>query len=369
MGIMFTADTLIYYLMEQQLLPVDDVVNGEVSIIPIQSRNQSFKVVDRNPYGYFVKQASLATKHTMTLQREAAWYRVCAVATEPPFTHLHPYLPDYFGYDLDQALLIIALVPNGMSLQTYHRLTHQYPVQIGEWLGQALAACHSIQPNALPPQEHRLFQPQLPWMLTAGLRRPVSNSAESPAKAEILDIIHNDSDLLSLLSTLRTQWRAETMIHGDLKWENCLLPRSKPDDPLTSIIIVDWESCSPGDPAWDVGCILHGYLADWIFSMPISAPHTLDAMVAQAAIPLEQILPTLQTFWQTYCHVMFPPGDVPSDWQNRCLRFAGARLLQSAYERLQNASFVTPHSIYLLQVGSNLLRDPSIAAQDWLQLG
>lgn len=365
---MFTSDTLPYYLMEQRLVPQDTFVNGEVTITAVRSRNQSFKVIHDRPQGYFVKQALLAAGQIHTLQREAEWYRWIHQEKHKPFTELQPFLPAYYGFDEEQSLLVTALVPDGLTVREVHRLRRHCPPEIGQWLGQALAACHQIRPAMLPPSMSRRFQAHPPWILMVDNEREGMNESQSPAKGEILAIIRQEAALVEALRSLREQWRPTTMTHGDLKWENCLIPFPHPHASLTGLLVVDWETCAIGDPAWDVGSILHSYIAQWVMSMPTAPGRTAADMVARAESPIEQMHPALQRFWQTYHETMTFSEAEKVEWLLRSVRSAGARLLQTAYEQMQRARHISSHSVYLLQLGDNLLNDPHTAAHDLLQL-
>lgn len=365
---MFTSDTLPYYLIENRLIPVDTFVNGEVTITPVRSRNQSFKVVHDRPQGFFVKQALMAAGQAHTVRREAQWYRWIHSETTPPFTDLQAFLPDFHGFDEDHTLLVTALVPDGCSVRELHRLRRACPRAIGEWLAQALAACHHIRPAMLPSSFSRHVSPQVPWILTVDTERDGMNDPQSPAKGEILAIIRQEPRLVEGLRTLREQWRPTAMTHGDLKWDNCLLPLPHPAAPLTRLVVIDWETCAPGDPAWDIGSIFHSYIAQWVLSMPTAAGLSAEGMVVRADLPIELMHPALQRFWHTYCHAMNLSETEAAEGLSRSVRSAGARLLQTAYEQMHRASRVSPHSVYLLQLGDNLLHDPEAAAHDLLNL-
>lgn len=68
------------------------------------------------------------------------------------------------------------------------------------------------------------------------------------------------------LDSLLSSWQFETLIHGDMRWENCLVRTDR-----DTIHFVDWELANLGDGAWDVAGILHSSLV-W---SPVLRPASL----------------------------------------------------------------------------------------------
>jgi hypothetical protein len=52
----------------------------------------------------------------------------------------------------------------------------------------------------------------------------------------------------------------------------------------------------------------------------------------------------------------------------RAARHAAARMIQTAYETLTQAPQITAHAVLLLQLASNIFRDPRVALSDLLGL-
>ena len=57
---------VVHYLLEQGLLTLDAVVDGELMVIDATRRNRNFKVMRRGQQGYFVKQIQLWDAQTVT---------------------------------------------------------------------------------------------------------------------------------------------------------------------------------------------------------------------------------------------------------------------------------------------------------------
>jgi aminoglycoside phosphotransferase (APT) family kinase protein len=68
-------------------------------------------------------------------------------------------------------------------------------------------------------------------------------------------------------------WRSSTVVHGDLRWDNCMW--SEADGAVT---VLDWEFAGWGDPAWD----LAGLCGDAVAVSAATAGHDTAASLAAA---------------------------------------------------------------------------------------
>lgn len=65
--------------------------------------------------------------------------------------------------------------------------------------------------------------------------------------------VAGDPDLAACLERGRAAWTPDCLVHGDVKWDNCLVDLDR-DPPRVRLI--DWELSGWGDPAWDVATFL-----------------------------------------------------------------------------------------------------------------
>src|SRR5213076_3215200 len=105
----------------------------------------------------------------------------------------------------------------------------------------------------------------------------------------LLAIVRQYPEFPSALEALRTGWRSERLIHGDMKWDNCLVlgsggPGQGPSPPLP-LRVIDWELADFGDGLWDVGGIFHSFLCSWLMSMPPHDQARAELLVGSARYP------------------------------------------------------------------------------------
>ncbi len=110
----------------------------------------------------------------------------------------------------------------------------------------------------------------LPATASAGiLRMPAANPDDWGLKAHAArrlgERIVADPLLSGLLEAAAAAWRPECLVHGDLKWDNCLVEADR-------VRVIDWELSGLGDPAWDVSCVIAEQLALYPETGPGESP-------------------------------------------------------------------------------------------------
>jgi thiamine kinase-like enzyme len=153
---------------------------------------------------------------------------------------------------------------------------------------------------------------------------------------------------------MRAGWRPNTVMHGDMKFDNCLITEG---DGARRLRIVDWELADLGEDIWDVAGILQNYLY-W------SAVSTQTSGGAwSVSMPFEKLQPAMAAFWSAWAAARgLPEGDSMPQLE-RATSFAAARLLQSVMEMLVVTPTMSSYVALLLQTSLNILRDPAAMAR------
>ena len=63
----------------------------------------------------------------------------------------------------------------------------------------------------------------------------------------------------------------------------------------------------------------------------------------------------LRTFWNEYIHVIEKGIENTNELLTRSTKYCAARLIQSAYEMLHSQSELNNMSVYMVQIGLNIL--------------
>jgi len=357
-------------LIRRGLLPKSAIMDGDVVIVDSTSRHRNALVIRRGGPGYFVKEAIPTQPMSLqTLMREASTYAYVQQA-DGALAPLAALMPRFHLFDPLQHLLVLELLPGAENLGAHARRTQQFSEALSAEFGRALATYHRRAAGKVTAASHgRLFPGTIPWALTLSHQAESSIANLSAANAQMLSLIKRYPDFPKRLDALQASWRRDTLIHGDLKFENCVVSYPDGPDKPGHIKVVDWEIADVGDPRWDVGSMLQSWLSYWIFSMPADGTTTDPAQLAmRAQFPLESMQPAIRAFWRQYADTMEVRDEAARDLLDTCAAFGAARMVQTVFESMYQMPQLTPHAIFMLQVSLNVLTEPRGAVSELLGL-
>jgi Ser/Thr protein kinase RdoA (MazF antagonist) len=341
---------VVAYLLRRGLLAPEAVVGGELVVREQSSRNSNFAVEASEGPSYLVKQGRSADGMA-TVAREAAVYEELDRRGEDLCSHL----PGFVGFDPEEGVLVLELLRDAEDLRTRQLRLGSFPAALGRALGQALGTLHremrATYPEAPPPWILSIHRPD------TGVFRDVS-----AANLELIKIVQNADGLGEVLDELRDGWRVETLIHQDAKWDNFLVT---PEDRL---YLVDWELAVAGDPQWDLGSALSQYLSLWLYSIPVTGGEPPARFPALAGHPLDEMKGALRATCEAYAGVAEGPAPLSGELLRRAVAYAGARLLQTAFEASQFEQRLDSAAILHLQLSANLMQRPEGGADQLLGL-
>lgn len=360
-----TSASLPHFLVGRGLISLDSVVDGDLMIVESNSRNRNFKVIRKHSPGFFVKEAQQWKEGaTGLLQREASCYWLAV--NEPGFKSLASLVPAYKLYDPKRYILVMELLPDGENLGEYHRRLGAFPLGVAARLGEVIGTYHhDITLKAAERASSADFPRKVPWILSAHRLDNSPMQTLGGANQQILNIINQYADFHRYLDALREQWRFDSFIHGDMKWENCIVYSQNGE---LQVKAIDWETADFGDACWDVGAILQAYLTFWIMSLPVRGDVPADQYLAQAPYSIEAMQPAIRAFWLAYGRRQ---GLSEVEWQDvlhRSMGYGAARMLQTAFESMYYSPRITVNALSLLQVSLNILSDTKGAVRDLLNL-
>jgi hypothetical protein len=342
---------VVHYLLEHGVLTSEAVVDADVVVRDMTSRNHNFRVELSSGTGFHLKQGRDSLTR-LGVTREASVYLELR-QLNPRFAE---FMPDLRYFDDGAGVLLLDLVRDAEDLRTYHLRRKKFPAELGSAIGYALAILHGLTPPSgeyVPcpyPAFFNFYRPRLEIFRSA-----------SAANLQLIRIVQSSPDFCARLDALRTGLRREAMLHNDLKWDNILLSPN-------GLRLVDWETAVFGDPAWDLGSVFGQYLSWWIFSMPVSGGGPAENFAELAAFPLASMKPAMNALWTAYFSTRGLGSDDTSRFLLRAVGMTAVRLLQSAFEASQFAAQLTSSDVLHLQLASNILERPVDACRHLLGL-
>ncbi|MBV9785414.1 MAG: aminoglycoside phosphotransferase family protein [Acidisphaera sp.] len=347
---------LVRYLLDLGLVERSAVVDGSFVAIPASRRNRNFRV-ECGDARLFVKQAGPQGLMTQaSLAREAAFCWL--TATEPKLAALAPIVPGCVLHDPSRAILILHAVPGAVAPPRQQSVQRGFPPATGEAAADALRRLRLFR-RAEAGNAAELIPTDRPWVLSVLEAGAQGGLPDNVATAYMLDVIRRFPGFERALARLRDGWAGDSLVHGDVKWDNLLLEAGDAGRPR----LVDWEMVMWGDAAWDAGSLIQDYLGQTVLGSPLPPQAPAEAVADAAERALTAVRPAIGAFWRCYA----ADADDPS-LLRRSVSYAGARMLQTCIEALAGSSGMTPNVAALLQLSHNVLQDPDGAAGTLLGL-
>jgi aminoglycoside phosphotransferase (APT) family kinase protein len=348
------------YLIERNLLSAQAVVDGDLRVMDASRRNRVFVVVAEHERCFVLKLAGEVGD--AGVDREAAVLE--RLGSADVGGELASRLPTMVEYDAAEGVLILEATPDARDL-TRHHACGRFSRTLAHEAGRALALLHAVPLAVL---SGLASYPDPTWTLQ--MHRPDLDTLHtlSAASVELIRTIQRSDEICTGLDELRASWRGGSVIHGDMRWDNCLALRGGKSRRRTRLLLIDWEWSRAGDPGLDIGAFFGEYLHAWVQSVPIVDPREPGRLLGHARLPLRRMQPALRSFWDAYTRHRGVSAAELSRILRRATRFAGARLIEAALEEAQTTAELRGSACHTLQLGANVLRRPDEAAAHLLGL-
>ena len=359
----FSTEVVVRHLVRRGLITCADVVNGMLSTKNVSRRNHVFAIIRDNGESYLLKQG-IGRDRISTLEREALAYERFGV--NPHVAQVGRYLPRSYGYEAKPHVLVVEFLREGEDLRSYCTKHHRFPAGIAAELGRALAAFHRTDWSVGPRKRRLHSRPRPPWIFSQAPTNLRTFCNSSAGTIELLRLLQEFRDFRRHFGRLRGAWKAESFIHFDLRWDNCIvLPKANGKADLK---IVDWELAGRGDPRWDVGTIFSNFLSFWVGGIPVPGDSRPDLYLDSAEMPLERLQPAIRAFWASYAREARVSRGESKAWLLRAVEYSAAHLVQTAVEQMQGAADLSGGVACLLQLSLNILQRPQKAATQLLAI-
>lgn len=234
--------------------------------------HEAYRVLVGGEPRFFVKRADLIGSGGRELHDEAAVYRLAD--SEP---RLASVMPMCHYISEDDSLIVLEALPDAQAIHTLG--TVPVDASMMRSYGSAVAQIHAIRTGPFG---------EPPWLLVALEDGSAAGYGRPDAVGRFFTEIARRALFVDRFRAARRAWRAESLIHGDLRWSNVMAANAPRE---SGVRIVDWELASVGDPGWDFGSVLADVVLTRTLALNRQGPigDVVDAFSPFAAAYLERV--------------------------------------------------------------------------------
>ena len=287
-------------------------------------------------------------------------------------SYISPLISEVLHFDANYSIIVFNYLNDYCDLTDFYIEKNSFPTAIATSVGAIVATIHRA---TLDRQEYKDFFSHNPEdvlidqapNLIRGLERigPEVFGRVPVDGLNFLALYQRYDSLGKAIAELMAAFEPCCLTHNDLKLNNILLHNdweqaiSKAELSSNSIIrLIDWEHCSWGDPAFDLGTIIASYLQFWLDSLVVSKYININESLRLAMIPLEQIQPSIVALTQAYLNNFSEIVERRPDFLRRVVQYSGLALIHRIQAMLQYKKSFGNMGICTLQVAKALLCRP-----------
>ncbi|MEH2438394.1 MAG: phosphotransferase [Nostoc sp.] len=283
----------------------------------------------------------------------------------PVLGNISAIAPLVVHFDQENSILVRNYLGDYLELATFYHNNDIFPQEIATAIGTTLAGLHCATYNRREYKDFMATAPQGEFRY--GFYNP-AQGVESigpeifgtvPTDALKFYLLYQQSESLeSAIADLAYDWNPCCLTHNDLKLNNILVHSrwEKLDNCLVRLI--DWEACSWGDPAFDLGTLLASYLGIWLKSLVVDPTIELEESLNLALTPLESLQPSIIALIRAYLNAFPLILEYRNDFIVRVIQFAGLALIHQIQDMITCQKSFNNSDICMLQVAKSLLTMP-----------
>ena len=341
-----------------QLISISILQQADLDFIkvdPRSSKNFNWVIeLPRNNCKLIIKQQPHYTtlNHDDRILKE--WHVCNFLENEKDLEYASSITSETLYFDNENSILVSKYSDDYISLRSYYENDQSFPNTIAELVGITLAKLHSETRKTqnchtfMAKFEQGKLHCQLPYPdhLSDYLINRVEpeHLRKIPANAwRFLGVFQHSEEVRKVVEELVLNHRRYCLTHNNTQFHKILISKqwekslAKSHDYDRSLIkLVDWEACSWGDPACDLGKAMAGYFLFWLNSMIVHPNIELKKSIQLAAISLENVRPSIasmtKAYIKTYPNIL---EDYPK-FIERVIQFAGLALIYEILALIQS---------------------------------
>jgi serine/threonine protein kinase len=369
MPFLLNSENVSQYLFRSQLCSEVDLLDIQVEAVG-HGKNFNLLVSLPNNRKLLVKQErhSRNGKSAMEFVREWQFHSLLR-----QFVELGQFISkvsEAVYFDASNSIIIYNYLIDYFDVNEFYQKENNFSDSIAAAITKALATLHQITFNKndyqtfIVGREKNLFFQNYNYVKEIDRIRPEILGSTPDDCLKFFVLYQRYESLGEAVTDLTTSWNPLCVIHGDLKLSNILLHKnwwqiqqknlfSKP-----LIKLIDWERCIWGDPAFDLGTIIAGYLQIWIDSLITDISLSIEESLSLARTPLKILHSSLLSAISSYLKSFPTIIQYYPNFLKRVIQFAGLSLIEKILAIIEHQKHFGNKSIYMLQVAKSLLCRP-----------
>jgi 5-methylthioribose kinase len=361
MNFQLTSQNVLDYLIKHDFCARADKANSRVE--PLEAKNFNLLVTLPNTQKLLVKQERQNRKEKTAGEFLGEWRIQKFLQQFPEHEHFCRFLPQVLHFNLESSLMIFHYVDDYQDLMDFYTKEKNFHIEIASAIGTFLATLHRDTFNH--QQYQNFFTPtdQVKYLIKGLERIEPEIFGSVPADGiKFLALYQRYDSLGNAIAQLTDAFNPCCLVHNDLKLNNILLYLNWERALVTTeplVRLIDWERCSWGDPALDLGNLIASYLQLWLSSLVVSKNISLEESLRLAITPLEQIQPSIAALTAAYLKQFPEILTYRPDFLHRVVQFAGIALIHQIQAAIQYQKAFGNAGICTLQVAKSLLCRPA----------
>ncbi len=363
MKLSLSSQNVIQYLQEADLSSSEDGATADADLPHSSSRkNLNILVTLADNRKLLVKQELAPEFNGIPHEFFNEWLFHQMLESFPILGNIKALSPLLVHYDEENSILVRNYLWEYQGLESYYRHNLYFPPELASSIGNTLAAlhratfkrqkCRDFMATAPAGQiRYQYFNPaQGIDFLEPDIFGKVSNTGLS-----FYSGYQNYDFLESAIAELASEWNPCCLTHNDLKLENVLVHSRWQHLDNAEVKMIDWEACAWGDPAYDLGTLLAGYLSIWLSSLVVDSTLELEESLELAAIPLEILAPSMLALTESYLKAFPMILEYRKDFIQSIVKFAGLALINQIQNRINSQQNLPDSSLIALEFAKNIL--------------
>lgn len=279
--------------------------------------------------------------------------------------NLRSWISQVLHFDGENSIMVFRYLENYRDLMDFYAKENNFPTEIAAAIGTVIGTVHrhtfnrQDYQNFLCTETDNLSNEWVTGFIDGFERVSPEIFGLVPADGLKFFALYQRYDSLGqAIAKLGSGFTPCCLTHNDLKLNNILVHKDWEHESNSIVRLIDWERCSWGDPAFDLGTVIASYIQIWLSSLVVSKSLSIEESLRLAMTPLEKIQPSIAALTKAYFETFPEILEHRPDFLKEMMQFAGFGLIQQIQAMIEYQKSFGNSGIAMLQVAKTLLCRP-----------